>query len=212
MIPLTTIHGINKRILKGEALAEVNDLKEGFFEFWKFHLSPRKEFVEDINLVYYPFYLVPYQIKWGKAPFAPGMLVDARFREFSVLSGVPPRSRIETDDLVIKPTVDRGSAVRFAESKLRQAMKRKRAKEMEKKKKELSSYEIDELELTYWPFWVVRMEDMWENHRYISVDAVLNFRGYNQSYTNFFSGPLFSLIDEQFETDGRERPDSSNPG
>ncbi len=205
------VHGINPRTLKGEALAEANELKEGFFELWKFHLSPRKEFVEDLILVYYPFYLVPYQIKWGKAPFAPGMMVDARFREFSVLAGVPPRSRIETDKLVIKPTIEEGNAIRFAESKLRQAMKRKRAKEMKEKKK-LSSYEIEELELIHWPFWVNRLQDMWGNFRFIAVDGVLNFRGYNRAYSRFFSGPLYSMIDEQFEKEGAEIEAEPNAG
>jgi hypothetical protein len=201
---LTVVHGINPRILKGEALREVNELKEGFLNVWKFHLAPRKEFVDGLRQVYYPFYLVPYQVKWGRAPFAPGMLVDARFKEFSVLTGVPPRSRVETDDLVIKPTIDERSAARFAETKLREAMKRKRAKEMTKKSKELSSYEIEELELTYWPFWAVKMEDMWANHRFIAVDAVLNFDGYNRAYTRFFSGPLFSLINSRFENGQEE--------
>jgi hypothetical protein len=202
---LTVLHGINPRILKGEALREVNDLKEGFFSFWKFHLSPRKEFVEEMMLVYYPFYIVPYQIKWGKTPFAPGMMVDARFKEFSVLTGVPPRSRVETtNELVIRPTIDEHSAKRFAETKLREAMKRKRAKEILKKSKELSSFEVEELELTYWPFWTIRMEDMWHNNRFIAIDAVLNFRGYNLAYTRFFSGPLYSLIDQEFGENKQE--------
>jgi hypothetical protein len=197
---LAIIHGINPRILKSEALREVNDLKEGFLNIWKFHLSPRKEFVQDMMPVYYPFYLVPYQISWGRTPFAPGMMVDARFREFSVLTGVPARSRVETtDELVIEPTVDEKSAKRLAEGKLKEAVKRKRAKEMSKKVKELSSYEIAELELTYWPFWTIKMEDMWKNSRFIAIDAVLNFRGYNRAYTRFFSGPLFSLINSKFE-------------
>jgi hypothetical protein len=207
------IHGINPRILKGEALREINDLKEGFLTIWKFHLSPRKEFVEELMLVYYPFYIVPYQVKWGKTPFAPGMMVDARFKEFSVLTGVPPRSRVETtNELIVKPTVDEHSAMRFAETKLREAMKRRRAKEMTKKIKELSSYKVDELELTYWPFWTIRMEDMWHNHRFIAVDAVLNFRGYNLAYTRFFSGPLFSLIDQKFVEIHQEDDQSSQPG
>lgn len=210
---MAIIHGINPRILKGEALREVNDLKEGFFTLWKFNLSPRKEFVEELMLVYYPFYIVPYQIKWGKTPFAPGMMVDARFKEFSVLTGVPPRSRVETtNELIIRPTIDEHQAMRFAETKLREAMKRKRAKEMTKKVKELSSYEVDELELTYWPFWTIRMEDMWHNNRFIAVDAVLNFRGYNLSYTRFFSGPLFSQIDQKFEEIYQEKALASQPG
>jgi len=208
---LPVIHGINPRIYKGEALREANELKEGFFTLWKFHLSPRKEFVQDVLLVYYPFYLVPYQVKWGRAPFAPAMLIDARFREFSVLAGVPPRSRIETEnELVIGPTIDEHSAMRFAETKLREAMRRKRAKEMSKKSKELSSYEIEELELTYWPFWAIRMEDMWKNLRFIGIDAVLNFRGYNRAYTRFFSGPLFSTISRKFEETFAEN--SQEPG
>jgi hypothetical protein len=69
---------------------------------------------------------------------------------------------------------------------------------MTKKVKELSSYEVEDLELTFWPFWTIRMEDMWHNNRFIAVDAVLNFRGYNMAYTRFFSGPLFSLIDRKF--------------
>ncbi len=212
MIVLAVIHGINQRILKGEALREVNDLKEGFLSVWKFHLAPKKEFVDGLILLYYPFYLVPYQVKWGKAPFAPGMLVDARFREFSVLAGVPPRSRVETtDELIVKPTLDEHSARAFARTKLKEAMKRKRAKEMSKKSKELSTYEIDELELMYWPFWAVKMEDMWQNHRYIAVDAVLNFRGYNRAYTRFFSGPLFSLVDSKFE-ETYPKPDQDSSG
>ena len=210
---MAIIHGIYPRILKGEALREVNDLKEGFFTLWKFNLSPRKEFVEELMLVYYPFYIVPYQIKWGKTPFAPGMMVDARFKEFSVLTGVPPRSRVETtNELIIRPTIDEHQAMRFAETKLREAMKRKRAKEMTKKVKELSSYEVDELELTYWPFWTIRIEDMWHNNRFIAVDAVLNFRGYNLSYTRFFSGPLFSQIDLKFEEIHQEEALASQPG
>lgn len=197
---MTIIHGINRRVLKGDALREANDTKEGFFKLWKFKLSPRKEFVENLILVYYPFYLIPYQVKWGKAPFVPGMLIDARFREFSVLAGVPARSRIDTtNELIVQATVDQHSAKRFAETKLRDAMKRKRAKEIMKKSKEVSSYEIEELELIFWPFWVIKMEDMWNNYRFIAVDAILNFRGYNLSYSRFFSGPLFSMIDRKFE-------------
>jgi len=198
VIAVVVLHGVNQRIPKREALREVNDLKEGFFKVWKFQLAPRKEFVRDMMLVYHPFYLVPYQIKWGRAPFAPGMMIDARFREFSVLSGIPPRSRIETDDLYIQPTLDELSAKRIAESKLREAMKRRRAKEISKKKG-LSTYDIEEIELTYWPFWAVRLEDMWGNHRFIAVDAVLNFRGYNLAFSRFFSGPLYSIISARFE-------------
>lgn len=197
---MTIIHGINRRVLKGDALREANDMKEGFFKLWKLKLSPRKEFVENLILVYYPFYLIPYQVKWGKTPFVPGMLIDARFREFSVLAGVPARSRIDTtNELIIQATVDQHSAKRFAETKLRDAMKRKRAKEIMKKSKEVSSYEVEELELIFWPFWVIKMEDMWNNYRFIAVDAILNFRGYNLSYSRFFSGPLFSMIDRKFE-------------
>lgn len=175
-------------------------MKEGFFKLWKFKLSPRKEFVENLILMYYPFYLIPYQVKWGKTPFVPGMLIDARFREFSVLAGVPARSRIDTtNELIIQATVDQHSAKRFAETKLRDAMKRKRAKEISKKSKEVSSYDIEELELIFWPFWVIKMEDMWNNYRFIAVDAILNFRGYNLSYSRFFSGPLFSMINKKFE-------------
>jgi hypothetical protein len=193
--------------LKGEALREANDLKEGFLKIWKFKLSPRKEFVEDMTLIYYPFYLVPYQIKWGRAPFAPGMMIDARFREFSVLSGVPPRSKIETtDELVIRPTVDQASASRLAESKLRDAMTRKRAKEITKKSKGLSTYEVEDLELAYWPFWAIKSLDMWDNHRFIAVDAVLNFGGYNASFSNIFSGPLFSLVNEKFDESTPDQP------
>ncbi len=198
-IALPVIHGINRRIPKGIALREAHELKEGFLTLWKFRLSPRKEFIEDMIVLYYPFYLVPYQIGWGRAPFAPGMLVDARFREFSVLAGVPPRSRVETEDLVIQPTVDEDSAKRFAETKLKEAMKRKRAKEIAKRGKDLSTYDVKDLELIYWPFWAIRTKDMWGNHRFIGVDAVLNFRGYNQAFTKFFSGPLFSAISRKFE-------------
>jgi len=199
-ILLVVIHGVNQRIPKGLALREAGELKEGFFKLWRFRLSPRKEFVEDTALIYYPFYLIPYQITWGRAPFAPGMMIDARFREFSVLAGIPPRSRIETNDLVIQPTVDEYSAKRHAETKLREAVQRKRAREMSKKKgKELTSYEIEELELVYWPFWAIQVQDMWKNYRFVGVDAVLNFRGFNVSFTRFFSGPLYSLVSKGFE-------------
>lgn len=207
---MIVIHGVNRRIPKGVALREAGELKEGFFKFWKFRLCPRKEFVTDLILVFYPFYLIPYQITWGKAPFAPGMMIDARFREFSVLAGIPPRSRIETDDLVIQPTVDEYSARRHAETKLREAVQRKRAREISKKKvKELPSYEIKELELIHWPFWSVRVQDMWGNSRFIAVDAVLNFRGFNLSFTRFFSGPLYSLISKGFD---RPAPRSTDAG
>ncbi len=176
-------------------------------KWWKFKLGRVLDHITGAIKIYYPFWVYFYELasEKKKSKMDAGMLIDACHPETAVIFGIPPRGPIDASDyLVINPIIGEKESEDFAKRKLEKAIahQQRKAKYLGMFGVSMGSpetYNLKDPDLIFWPFWIFRYEDEYDNIRYGAVDGGINFENFNRRFSQLASGVLYSKITNKFK-------------
>ena len=202
----TKLHVVYDLISKKKAIkTAISDRKRR--KWWKFKFGRVLDHITGMIKIYYPFWIYFYGLasKQKKSKMDAGMLIDACYHEIAVIFGIPPRGPLDAKEyLVIDPILDQKDSKDVATMKIEKAIahQQRKAKYLGMFGVSVGSpdtYDLKDPDLVFWPFWVIRYKNEYENIRYGAVDAALNFKNFNERFSSLASGVLYSKITNKFK-------------
>ena len=202
----TKLHVVYDLITKKHAMKTAVSTRKRR-RWWKFKFGRVLDHITGMIKIYYPFWIYFYELasKQKRSKMDAGMLIDACYNEIAIIFGIPPRGPSDvTEYLIIDPILDAKNSREVASTKIEKAIihQQKKARYMGMFGIGVGApetYDLKDPDLVFWPFWIIRYKNEYDNIRYGAVDAALNFKLFNERFGSLASGVLYSKITNKFK-------------